>query len=955
MSSTPPAPLRVHVLACGVLAADLRALAPRIAASLTLDLLPGKLHNTPHDLRHRLQERIDAVSASGHADLIAIAYGVCGRGTVGLTARGIPLRIPRVHDCIALFLGSDAAYREQFGRFPGTYYVSAGWVEEGMGTGSACAPAERSAWEAQHGEENATAIADFFASWKKNYQRAAFIDTGIGNCHCADIARRMADENGWRYEALKGSHELLTALLSGVGEDRILQVSPGFTTQFDAASRCLTARPPMEQIAPAALVARARPEPGAAKLVNAQAPGPGRAGASFSAAKRASGRSGSVRRAGATGLGIDAGGTYTDAAIFDWGGNRVLAKAKAPTSHWDYAIGIDAALARLPEALLRQVSLVSVSTTLATNAIVEGKGQKVGLLLLPPMDDDDYEAHIHHRPVRTVQGRMGIDGVPLQDVDPDEICRVARALVADEDVRAFAVTGYASHVNPAHELQIMALLRATTGLPVTGGHEVSTIRNYRVRAETAALNARIIPCLQALMERLRDCLAARNIRAPLMVVRSDGTLMNLATALLRPVETLLSGPAASVAGARFLCELPDALIMDIGGTTSDTAVLHDGMVRTDPDGATVGHWRTHVKALAVRTLGLGGDSEIRHERQAWHVGPRRVTPICRLGENASATEIDNCLCWMESHRAELSEYASFGVYARLPTPAPARLTPRQQEILAVLARRPACAAQLVQVTGCHKAVFLEMDSLLENQLVRVFGFTPTDALHQLGRMAFWDAGLARRFAVLLGEKFGVAADELAQVAEKLVVRRVAQELLMTRLVDLTGTRSLEGDHGFVAKALLERGLGERRDALGVDLRLGIPVVGIGAPAAHFLPGAAQLLHTETVIPTDGDVANAIGAITSGIRVERRVEIHPDERGEFHVAGLAGAPVFADLAAAQAFAESALRTLVQELACQTGAKDPRVEIRVRDRVVGVTSGEELFLGRTIQAVASGEPG
>ena len=236
--NTPP---RVHVLACGVLAADLRALAPRIPATLTLDLLPGKLHQTPHDLRRRLQERIDAVSASGSADVIAIAYGVCGRGTVGLTARNIPLRIPRVHDCIALFLGSDAAYREQFGRFPGTYYISTGWVEEGMGSGSSCATAQRTEWEAQHGMENAAAIEDFFASWKRNYQRAAFIDTGIGNRHFAEVARKMAAENHWRYEELAGSHKLLIALLNGAEDERILQVPPEFTTQFDAIARHLTA------------------------------------------------------------------------------------------------------------------------------------------------------------------------------------------------------------------------------------------------------------------------------------------------------------------------------------------------------------------------------------------------------------------------------------------------------------------------------------------------------------------------------------------------------------------------------------------------------------------------------------------------------------------------------------------------------------------------------------------
>jgi N-methylhydantoinase A/oxoprolinase/acetone carboxylase beta subunit len=923
---------RVHVLACGVLAADLRELAGRVPAQVTLDILPGKLHNTPHDLRRRLQERIDAVSAAGGADAIAVAYGICGRGTVGLAARVVPLWIPRVHDCIALFLGSDAAYREQFTREPGTYYVTAGWVEEGMGTGGACADPQRGAWQAQHGADNAAAIESFLGSWKRNYRRAAFIDTGIGDRHHAAVAQRLAAANGWRYEELPGSHALLEALLAGAEDERILHVPPGFTTRFDAAQRRLTASPPGGSSAPlpaAATVGRGEPR-------------------STTAA--------TVRREG-LGLGIDAGGTYTDAAIFDWGAGRVLAKAKAPTTPWDYAVGIDAALEQLPAERLRQVSMVSVSTTLATNAIVEGRGQKVGLLLLPPLDDEDIEGHIHHRPVRVVRGRMGIDGAPRAPVDADEIRRVAAELTSSEGVRAFAVAGYASHVNPAHELEVMDLLRRATGLAATGGHEVSSIRNYRVRAETAALNARIVPCLRDLMERLRACLDGRGIGAPLLVVRSDGSLMSLAMARERPVETLLSGPAASVAGARHLCELPEALVIDIGGTTSDTAVLHAGRVRTDPDGATVGHWRTHVRALAVRTLGLGGDSEVRLERHGWQVGPRRATPLCRLGENAPSAAVDRCLAWMEAHRAALTEPAAWTVYARLPTTLPpdARLPPRARVILDALSRGPACGQELVGIAGCLRPAFLDIEPLVEGQQVRSFGFTPTDALHLLGRMAFWDAGTARRFAALLGERAGLDGEATARAVLEAVVRRVARELLMARLSDLTGSRSTDGEHGFVARALLERGLGEKRDDLGVDLRLGRPVIGIGAPAGFFLPEACFRLHTEAVIPADGDVANAIGAIVSGVCVERSAEIRVDERGAYHVAGLPGAPSFGELPAAQAYAETALRAMVADLARQAGAAAPEVSLAARDRVTTVGDGEDLFIGRVLVARATGLPG
>ncbi|MCE5328348.1 MAG: DUF1638 domain-containing protein, partial [Planctomycetaceae bacterium] len=121
---------RVHVIACGVLAIDLKDLVARLGFDVSLSFLPGGLHSTPRELRRRLQEAVDEATAQKRGDLIAIGYGVCGLGAVGIHARTIPLAIPRVNDCIALFLGSDSAYKEQFARFPGTYYISAGWVEE---------------------------------------------------------------------------------------------------------------------------------------------------------------------------------------------------------------------------------------------------------------------------------------------------------------------------------------------------------------------------------------------------------------------------------------------------------------------------------------------------------------------------------------------------------------------------------------------------------------------------------------------------------------------------------------------------------------------------------------------------------------------------------------------------------------------------------------------------------
>jgi len=177
---------RVHIIACGVLAVDVC----RIARDLDLDIqavfLPGGLHNNPHELRRRLHQTIDEVSALGDARQIPIGYGVCGRGAVGIHARHIPLVIPPVHGCIALSLGSDAACRPEFARYPGTYNISAGSVTERppplssapSADGCRCANPELQELIERHGQENAHANQHFLSSWQRNYQRAAFIDTG---------------------------------------------------------------------------------------------------------------------------------------------------------------------------------------------------------------------------------------------------------------------------------------------------------------------------------------------------------------------------------------------------------------------------------------------------------------------------------------------------------------------------------------------------------------------------------------------------------------------------------------------------------------------------------------------------------------------------------------------------------------------------------------------------------
>lgn len=189
--------------------------------------------------------------------------------------------------------------------------------------------------------------------------------------------------------------------------------------------------------------------------------------------------------------------------------------------------------------------------------------------------------------------------------------------------------------NPAHEQRVAELVAAVTGRPVSASHNLSAKLNGPKRALTALLNARLIGMIDRLIGRAEDQLRSLGINAPMMVVRGDGALMSSAQARERPIETILSGPAASLVGARWLTGAETALVSDIGGTTTDVALLRDGRPAIDPAGAQVGLYRTMVEAVAMRTHGLGGDSEVHFTSQGLTagvtLGPKRLLPISPCG------------------------------------------------------------------------------------------------------------------------------------------------------------------------------------------------------------------------------------------------------------------------------------------------------------------------------------
>ncbi|MDP3899045.1 MAG: hydantoinase/oxoprolinase family protein, partial [Mesorhizobium sp.] len=248
-------------------------------------------------------------------------------------------------------------------------------------------------------------------------------------------------------------------------------------------------------------------------------------------------------------LGIDTGGTYTDAVLWSES-DGVVAKAKSLTTRHDLAEGISGAVDAVMQAAgipPTSIKLVSMSTTLATNALVEGQGGRVALVMIgfadADLDRDGLRAALGSDPVIACAGGHDVHG----NAQPLDLGPLEAALPAlGASVSGFAVCAYFATRNPAHENAATEMIRAATGLPVTASHELTSKLGGPRRALTTLLNARLIAMIDRLVAATEGFLQKRGIAAPLMVVRGDGALVSAAFARARPIETILSGPAASL-------------------------------------------------------------------------------------------------------------------------------------------------------------------------------------------------------------------------------------------------------------------------------------------------------------------------------------------------------------------------------------------------------------------------
>ena len=666
-------------------------------------------------------------------------------------------------------------------------------------------------------------------------------------------------------------------------------------------------------------------------------------------------------------LGIDTGGTYTDAVLVD-DDQQIIVFSKSLTTRHDLTFGIGNALEALPGESLAEIRLVALSTTLSTNSVVEGRGAPVCILLpgyrQQQIDKSGLADIVESELIIPLAG--GHDAVGNEQAPLDEELARKAILRNKAAVSAFGVSSMFGVRNPEHEIRLCEVIGELSSKPVTCGHELSSGLDAPRRALTVALNARMVPTIHELIMSMQEIMRRKNISAPLMMVKGDGSLVNLETALRQPVGTVLSGPAASVIGACALSGEKNAIIADMGGTTTDIAIVTDGQPELDYEGVRIGDCRPMVEAVRVFSLGLGGDSEVHFGgSKGIEIGPRRVIPMSLLGQQHPEIidRLKNQLVASPNARNN-----RFAMRLEQNEVLISRLSEVELHAWNLLADQP---LELQVVVEEDRDAARALARLHRRGLVIFSGFTPTDAAHVLGFSEHWSREAAELSAKIWARQMrhvyglGRWADGDAQAPSSEVFQRVinsiGQALVDAGLHqhDLLQTSDSGRLSKLLARLIIEpparrSSAGQAKDIFHLSFASHHPVVAVGAPASCWYPQAAQMLGAELRLPENAEVANAYGAVLGSVVQRAHVTVAQPRNGTFMLYSKREPMKFHDLEQAMRHAKVLASGEAEALALAAGSKHAEISLTSINNHVDHDIDGELFLETRITATATGRP-
>ena len=658
-------------------------------------------------------------------------------------------------------------------------------------------------------------------------------------------------------------------------------------------------------------------------------------------------------------IGIDIGGTFTDAVVYDTIEKRVLAKAKARTTKENLAFGIAEALGGLPKRYFGQARLLVLSTTLATNACVENKGSRSKLVLIGT--NESVLKRINASAKYGIQDEAVLC-IPTQEtftdgtvgVPPwDDIIASNEGWFADADALAICERNAVSN-GAVFEHEAERILSDRFNVPIVKACDLAKHLNMMERGATALLNARLLPVIDDFVRAVDQCLEHRATTTPSMILRSDGGIMQASLSKSRPVETILSGPAASVQGARELSDQASCMVVDMGGTTTDLALIDSG--KPQMDGKTrIGSWRTQVEGVRVDTFSLGGDTRIVFKDGRLDLSTRRVEPISSAAQKHPAL------------LRKLRELADRPIKAQLPlfealylirTPSEEKaLSGSESAIIETLRKGPVLLDQV-------DLFALNVEKLESEGYVMRCGFTPTDAMHVKGDFSCYESEAATLCARYIAEALPSCpdgfdgatrvCDMVYDLVEHNLFVGILSSFITRRYPSLADDESAE-----TLERIVELQWENARDTVSgksyfsLVPEIDIPLVGLGAPTHIFLPPVARDLGAVWMIPDHAEVANAVGAAAAHVSATSAVAVMPvyDSFGitGYTVHSRRGVDRFGTRKEAVDAAKSHARQEAAHDAVDRGASNEvEVLIDITENTTSAGDGQVLDLGTTVTA-------
>ena len=663
------------------------------------------------------------------------------------------------------------------------------------------------------------------------------------------------------------------------------------------------------------------------------------------------------------GLGIDTGGTCTDAVIYEMESKTVLCRTKTQTTHEDLTRCILTVMRDLPQDLFHQTDFIALSTTLATNACVEGKGGRAKLMFIGMTEQDIAQ----NAPAYGLPPLEEIYCLPADiPLDPDKIRepdwdRFRRDLHTEfQDCESVAITQLNAKLNNGKfEKQARAIIEETLHLPCVTGFELFQEYNIYRRGASALLNAKLIPVIKEFLAAIRYSLKEMGLDRPIVIVRSDGTMMSEAYACERPVETLLCGPAASIMGAMELCRDKDQVIIDMGGTTSDIALVKDGRPVTVTNGIQIGSWKTFVHGMFVDTFGLGGDSTIcRDPNNQLYLDTVRSIPLCMLASRyPQVKEKIHKLNDMETvHSKNLYEF-----YVLLKDIShSSSYTQREKAFCQALKDGPLLIREAAAAIG-EDIYLLDIKRLESENIVMKSALTPTDIMHIRGDFQAFDGEASLEAARFLARNLSVSVDALCSRIYREVKKKIFFNVLRILMKDgCPGQKeSLMEQLDFLYEAAYRAASDPDKESpfFTPAFHINATLVGIGAPIHVFLPDVARMLGVTCCVPELAPVANALGAVVGNISARITIEIK--ERSsfgkpeEYYFTGRPEAGVFDTLEEAEMTARELAAKEAKELALRQGAgAGLSTEYTLTPHIANTNFGT-MFLGEDVTAHVIGK--